>query len=69
MGGPEKVKTKINSYSAQEMNNTQVINSIESNIKNGIDPFFRGKLTKVNIDSSYPEYLVKNINNYKHMIK
>jgi beta-1,4-mannosyl-glycoprotein beta-1,4-N-acetylglucosaminyltransferase len=69
MGGPEKVKTKINSYSAQEMNNTHVINSIESNIKNGIDPFFRGNLTKVNIDSSYPEYLVKNINKYKHMIK
>ena len=51
------------------MNNTHVINSIESNIKNGIDPFFRGNLTKVNIDSSYPEYLVKNINKYKHMIK
>ena len=69
MGGAEKVKTKITSYSAQEMNNPHVINSIESNIKNAIDPFFRSGLTKVDIDSSYPEYLIKNIDNYKNMIK
>jgi|TARA_R110002110_G_scaffold298424_1_gene512808 beta-1,4-mannosyl-glycoprotein beta-1,4-N-acetylglucosaminyltransferase len=69
MGGAEKVKTKITSYSAQEMNNPNVINSIESNIEKGIDPFFRGNLTKVEIDDSYPEYLLKNIDLYKNMIK
>ena len=69
MGGPEKVKHKIQSFSAQEMNNKRVIDSIESNIENGIDPFFRGNLTTVEIDNSYPEYLLNNLEKYKHMIK
>lgn len=69
MGGPEKVKTKIMSFSAQEMNNPYVIQSINTNIENGIDPFFRGKLTKVELDSSYPKYLLENIEKYNHMIK
>jgi beta-1,4-mannosyl-glycoprotein beta-1,4-N-acetylglucosaminyltransferase len=69
MGGPEKVKTKIESYSAQEMNNSHVINNITNNINNGIDPFFRGQLTEVKIDESYPKYLLDNIDKFKHMIK
>lgn len=69
MGGPEKVKIKIQSYSAQEMNNQHVINSINDNINKGIDPFFRGGLTQVQIDDTYPKYLLDNIDNYKHMIK
>lgn len=69
MGGAERVKTKINSYSAQEMNSAHVINSVESNIENGIDPFFRGRLTQVEIDESYPEYLRNNLDKYKNMIK
>lgn len=69
MGGSEKVKTKIMSFSAQEMNNPHVIQSIETNIENGIDPFFRGKLTKVDLDESYPKFLLENIEKYKHMLK
>lgn len=69
MGGPEKVRTKIMSFSAQEMNNPRVIQSIETNIENGIDPFFRGNLTKVDLDESYPKFLLENIEKYKHMLK
>ena len=68
-GGANKVKEKIEAYSHQEYNNEYIKENIVSNIQNNIDPFFRGKLTKVDIDSSYPEYLIKNINKYKDMIK
>jgi beta-1,4-mannosyl-glycoprotein beta-1,4-N-acetylglucosaminyltransferase len=69
MGGAEKVKYKIESFSAQEMNNTHVINSIVNNINNGIDPYFRSQLTQVQIDSTYPKYLLDNLEKYSHMIK
>jgi len=69
MGGPDRVKTKIQSYSAQEMNNPHVINSISKNIENSIDPFFRGQLTEVKIDETYPKYILQNLEKYKHMIK
>ena len=69
MGGAENVKKKIESYSAQEMNNSHVINSIENNINSGTDPFFRSRLTQVSIDSTYPKYLLDNIEQYAHMIK
>ena len=69
MGGPERVKTKIRSYSHQDLNHPQVISNVENNIKNGIDPFFRGMLTKVDIDSTYPKYLLDNLDKYSYMIK
>ena len=69
MGGPEKVKTKILSYSHQEMNQPHIISSIEKNIDSGIDPFFRGSLSKVNIDLTYPKYILDNLDKYSYMIK
>ena len=69
MGGPEKVKIKITSYSAQEMINPHVLQSIENNINNNIDPFFRGNLSIEKIDSSYPSYITENLSKFNHMIK
>jgi beta-1,4-mannosyl-glycoprotein beta-1,4-N-acetylglucosaminyltransferase len=69
MGGSEQVKLKIKSYSHQELNTSQFIDNIENNMENNIDPFFRGSLKKVDIDSSYPEYILNNLQKYKHMIK
>jgi beta-1,4-mannosyl-glycoprotein beta-1,4-N-acetylglucosaminyltransferase len=69
MGGPEQVKKKIQSYSHQEMNNPHIINSIDNNINNNIDPFFRGDLKLVKIDETYPEYILDNIDKYKNFIK
>jgi hypothetical protein len=69
MGGPERVKTKILSYSHQELNRPHIISSIEKNIESGIDPFFRGNLLLVDIDSTYPKYILDNLDKYSYMIK
>jgi len=69
MGGADKVKTKIQSYSAQELNNPHVLNSISNNMNSLIDPFFRGNLSMVPMDETYPKYLLQNINTYNHLIK
>ena len=68
MGGPDRVRTKIESYSAQEMGTETVLSSISNNIKNGIDPFFRGYLSRVEIDDTYPKFLLDNVQMYQHMI-
>jgi len=69
MGGKEMVEKKITSYSARELASVRVVNSIEENMNKNVDPFFRSNLTKVAIDDTYPEYLLNNIEKYKHMIK
>lgn len=69
MGGPERVKTKIDAYSHQEFNNPYILSSVENNIVEENDPFFRGKLLKVLIDDTYPSYLLDNIEDYKDYIK
>jgi beta-1,4-mannosyl-glycoprotein beta-1,4-N-acetylglucosaminyltransferase len=69
LGGAERVKTKMLSYSARDMANDFVLSKIDENIKNDVDPFFRGKLQKVNIDSTYPKYILENLDKYSHMIK
>jgi len=69
MGGAEKVKTKLLAYSAKDMANEKVLNSIEENIQNNIDPFFRQSLSKVEIDNTYPKYILENLEKYKHLFK
>jgi beta-1,4-mannosyl-glycoprotein beta-1,4-N-acetylglucosaminyltransferase len=69
MGGAERVKVKIDAYSHQEYNNPYYISNIENNIQNGNDPFFRGQLTRTDIDSTYPKHILDNIEKYKDMIK
>ena len=69
IGDAESVRKKITSYSARDLVNQHVYDSVEENIKNGIDVFFRGKLTQVPIDHSYPLHVLNNLDKYKHMIK
>ena len=69
MGGKDMVLKKIQSYSARDMVNSNVINSLENNINNNIDPFFRSNLTTVNIDNTFPEYIKNNLEKFKHLIK
>ena len=69
MGGSDMVKKKLTSYSARDMVNDRVINSIDYNMSNFVDPFFRDRLSVVEIDYTYPEYILNNIKKYKHMIK
>lgn len=69
MGGEEMVRKKMLSYSAKDLASISVLNSITENIKNDIDPFFRGKLNRVDIDDTYPLYLLENIDKYENFIK
>jgi beta-1,4-mannosyl-glycoprotein beta-1,4-N-acetylglucosaminyltransferase len=69
MGGEEKIIEKIESYAHQEYNNPYIKNNIKDNIKNNMDPFFRGYLTKIDINLTYPKYILDNLEKYKHLIK
>jgi len=69
MGDQDHVKNKIKAYSHQELNNQDILDKINFNIENNIDPFSRSKLELVAVDESYPKYLLDNIEKYHHMIK
>jgi len=68
-GGEEMVKKKIMAYSHQEYNNNHILSSIEDKINNNVDPYSRGGLTTVELDNTFPEYLINNKDKYKHLIK
>lgn len=69
LGDAETVRTKITSYSARDLVNQHVYDSVDANIENGIDVFFRSKLTQVPLDNTYPEHLLNNLDNYRQFIK
>lgn len=70
MGGVDSVKYKIESYSHQEFNNDAVKDNLENAIGNNIDPFGRGsKFSVVEIDETYPKYILDNLEKYNHLIK
>ena len=69
MGGVDMVKNKILSYSARDLVTPYIFNNVTSNMDNDVDPFFRGSLTKVSIDETYPKYILDNLDKLKHLIK
>ena len=69
MGGEEMVKNKMLSYSARDMVDHNVLSKIKLNMENNMDPYFRHALSKVEIDDSYPQYILDNLEKYKEMIK
>lgn len=69
MGGENKIIEKLEAYAHQEFNTPYYKENVKNNITNNNDPFFRGGLTQVYIDDSYPKYLLNNLEKYKHMIK
>ena len=68
-GDADKVRKKIESYSHQELNTDDIKNRLQERIDSGTDPYDRGRLTKVSIDQSFPQYLRDNIHHYRHMIR
>jgi beta-1,4-mannosyl-glycoprotein beta-1,4-N-acetylglucosaminyltransferase len=67
---PEKISEKIKSFSHSEDNtkeNTE-INSIQKKIKLWIHPTRNYKLKKIELDDSFPEYILKNISNFDQWI-
>ena len=68
---PEEIITKIKSFSHGEFNRNKIVDKkkIEEKIANSIDIFERGfKLKKINIDETFPEYILKNKNFLKDWI-
>jgi beta-1,4-mannosyl-glycoprotein beta-1,4-N-acetylglucosaminyltransferase len=61
IGGTEMIKKKIESYGFQEANRDDLKNDISENVKNLNNIFTpEVKLKKVEIDSSYPDYIINN---------
>jgi beta-1,4-mannosyl-glycoprotein beta-1,4-N-acetylglucosaminyltransferase len=58
MGGADRVRQKIEAYSAQELATPKVMASIEANMASLNDPFFRGTLKRVSLP--LPEFLEEN---------
>lgn len=71
LGGFEMVKYKIQSFAHQEYNNEYYMNDkrLMNLILDGMDIFERGyKYKIVNIDNSFPKYVVENKEKYNHLI-
>jgi beta-1,4-mannosyl-glycoprotein beta-1,4-N-acetylglucosaminyltransferase len=65
----ERAAFKVRSAAHQEFNNEVVLSNIEKNISKKKDIFGRdSNFQRVEIDDSYPEYLVNNINEYEYLI-
>jgi beta-1,4-mannosyl-glycoprotein beta-1,4-N-acetylglucosaminyltransferase len=69
MGGEEKIVEKLEAYAHQEYNTSFYKENIVKNITSNSDLFFRGGLTQVELDETYPKYLLDNLDKYKHMLK
>ena len=68
---PKDIAEKIKSYSHGEFNTKDNVDikKINEKIKNNIDVFNRGfSLKKVNIDETFPDYIIKNRNLLKDWI-
>lgn len=63
------VATKLQAYSHSDMATEDVMSKLPERIQKLQDPFGRGgTLKRVAIDSTYPQYLLDNIDHYSHMI-
>lgn len=71
LGGAEKIREKIGAYSHQEFNNSYVFQNIEANIRENKDIFNRSgeSYTTVDIDETYPKYVIDNLDKFKDYIK
>ena len=68
---PENISKKIKSFAHGEFNTTEVSDekNIKAKIENGKDIFNRGYLIKkVEIDSTFPKYIVNNLEKLKNWI-
>lgn len=69
LGGVDFIKNKIQNFGHQEFNVPQVIDNLESNIKQLKDIYGRGCGYYIApINESYPEYFLNNFNKFKHNI-
>ncbi len=68
---PELISLKLKTFAHTEFSGSRFsdVNVIKNKIKNKIDLFERGHIyKKVDIDESFPSYLIENLEKYKHYI-
>ena len=71
MKDPDSIKHKITSYSHQEYNTKKFtdVDFLKNKISSGEDLFERNiKYKKIDIDHTFPEYIVKNKEMFKNWI-
>jgi beta-1,4-mannosyl-glycoprotein beta-1,4-N-acetylglucosaminyltransferase len=71
LGGVDKIIQKIESWGHKEMNTPHIKSKVLENVENGKDIFYRGgfNITKVDVDDSFPKFLLDNLDKYRHFIK
>jgi len=69
MGGPDRVKNKIESYGHQEYNNDSVKESVKDRLDKGLDVLGRTHFNFWIDESQLPKYLIENKDKYKHLFK
>jgi len=70
MSARERVLLKIECAAHQEFNNPFYKMNVSKNIKENKDVFFRDSTFKVvELDSTFPDYIVRNREKYTHLIK
>jgi hypothetical protein len=68
MGGPERIKLKIESYGHQEYNNNNIKDSVEYRLSNNKDVLGRD-FSFIIDEESLPEYLKNNKQKYNYLFK
>lgn len=73
LGSPERIARKIRAFSHQELNKPEFtdLEKIQQRMQKLEDVFSRSHISMsyVNVDSSYPDYILKNLERFKHLIK
>jgi len=70
LGNKEKIEYKLKNTAHQQFNTDKIVGEIEYKMNNGIDLFDRAiKMTVIDVDENYPEYILNNKEKYKHLIK
>jgi beta-1,4-mannosyl-glycoprotein beta-1,4-N-acetylglucosaminyltransferase len=69
-GDAQQIRGKIKSFCDTQFNIPEVMNNIENNLLIGKDIFYRNiNYQVVDLDNSYPDYLLDNKEKYKHLIR
>ena len=70
LGGEKQIEKKITSYAHEEYDNEETIKQIAKRMLNNEDVFNRGfQLQTVELDNSYPKYILDNQEKLSHLIR
>jgi len=69
-GDENHIKQKINSFCDTQFDIPEVVDKVTDNLKQGKDVLNRSHINyrKVNIDESFPEYIINNQEKYTHLL-